>query len=67
MRKLSGLLALIVGGFVALYCGVGSLFLLLGSDNPVDHLAGMVFIVLVFLGSRAAIFGIRLLSGKTVG
>lgn len=48
----------VLGGFIAFYCGVGSLFIL-GDNNPKYHPMGFIFIGVAFMGVALFILGVK--------
>jgi divalent metal cation (Fe/Co/Zn/Cd) transporter len=66
LKTLLSVVLMMVGGLVAFYCGIGSLFIL-GSKDPKAQPMGYVFVGLAFLGIALAIIGLIFLARLTKG
>ena len=58
-QRVLGISLAALGGLVALYCGIGSLFIL-GDKDPQFHLMGYGFVGIALTGFFLVVLGIKL-------
>ena len=64
LRTLLGVLLALGGGLLALYCGVGSLFLF-GATEPLAHRYALIFVLLAIVGIGMVGLAVWMLAGST--